>query len=215
MLNASEYNDNAELMANAQEPNVSKVSEDELKPSKTTGKRKGGRPPKPAIPEGTPPYITAEEVKTLRLALGLSLSEFSRLVRVAHSTVRQHWEIKGVYNRGGDTYSLFNMLCALTSAAAENPDFISPMELLGMIDETLNYTLGNRFMPYAEHVSESFVSTINSGDFSGVVLAVMFDSYLRKKGIVHSVPGGMTPTFNAKAVEGAFSEAQKTRAKKG
>ena len=172
-------------------------------------KRKGGRPPKPQVPEGTAPYVTPEEVKALRAALGLSITEFSQLVRVAHSTIRQQWEVKGVFNRSGDTYALFNMLCAMTSAAANNPEFISPKEMLDMIDETLNHTLGNRFVQYPEHASESFVAAVNSGDFAGVVLATMFTMYLKGRGIVRSTTGGSIPMLDVGEISKAFDGARK------
>ncbi len=185
------------------------LSESPESGEETPRKKKGGRPRKPQVPEGTLPYITGEEVKALRVALGLSTSQFSQLVRVAHSTVRQHWEVKGVFNRGGDTYSLFNMLCAMASAATTNPEFLSPRELLDMIEETLNYTLGNRFMQYKEHASESFIAAINSGDFAGVVLATLFINYLRKERIINSTTGGLIPMFDVTEVSKAFIDARK------
>lgn len=163
---------------------VREVEKMEDTPDETISEReeysrpKRGRRPKFDTPEKLAP------VAKYRSALGLTQAEMATLLRTTPSTLNL-WERdvdEELAEKRGASYFIFECVKALISQSFVTPDMIDPADLKKFIRAGAQKGLAKHYVSESRLFDDGFLRIIDSGNFIGVLFAMLADEFFRKSG---------------------------------
>lgn len=127
------------------------------------------------------PLVPADYIKRLRLSLGLTQVQFAVLLEVGNVTV-SHWEKDGMDGARSSSYVNFKTLVGLLRQALTYPEVLNPDKLVRYLDLASRHELVPYYLSHSDMLVPELLNVINSGSVTGVVLALLLDLELAKRG---------------------------------
>lgn len=128
------------------------------------------------------PAISGDFIRQLRVSLGLTQQQFAELMEVGNVTVAG-WEKSGLDGTRSSSFPNFKVFAAILKQSIKHPDFVTPKKLMKYFKLAADHDLLPHYLRHLEDMEGEYLSVINSGSLTGVLLALLFDSYLEGKGI--------------------------------
>jgi Predicted transcriptional regulator len=159
------------------------IREDRASSEATPETRKRGRRSK------NDDSVKMSPVGKYRSALGMTQADMARFLGTTPSTLNV-WErdvAEEMEEKRGSSYFIYKCVKALINQSFKTPDMIAPADLKKFFQAGASQNLAKHYIPVSDFLDDEFMIIINSGNFIGVLFAMLADNYFRKTG--KTVPG--------------------------
>jgi len=127
------------------------------------------------------PVVSGEYIRKLRVSLGLTQLQFAKLMEVGNVTVA-NWEKNGLDGTRSSSFPNFKYLTTLLKQSMKHPELVSSEKLARYLKLASNHELMPYYLPYLKELEADYLNVINSGSFTGVLFALLFDKELERRG---------------------------------